>query len=98
MRHHCSCPDDQLCERCYEHAQYSLRPQAATIGVCWAERVARGEHRAREAWPTDGRVLELAAAKVASLTADPRLRSELAASCVAGAAVWWASRPARYRV
>lgn len=93
----CTCPDDALCPACYGHALFAARPQAVTLGACWAERVARTEHRRRAAWPTEGKVLDQAARQVASLAADPRLRAELAAACMEGAAAWWAARPARYR-
>jgi hypothetical protein len=64
----------------------------------WAEHVARHpEHRAHASWPEDERAAAIARRKVATLAPDPRLAGELAAACMAGAAAWWAIRPARYR-
>ena len=45
------CPDDQLCDACCAHQLRATSPQADAIGQCWAERVCRGELRARPAWP-----------------------------------------------
>lgn len=93
------CFDDQLCERCYERELIVKSRQADVIGQCWAERTARRvECRGRERWPDDERALAIAERLVAQLSADPRLRAELAVACVAGAAAWWERRPAGYRV
>lgn len=95
----CTCPPDALCPRCYGRELASKLGQARVQGAVWAEKVARDpKHRGHAAWPQDERALAMAAGKIAQLTADPRLRGELAAACVAGAAAWWADRPARYRV
>lgn len=93
------CREDALCTACYGRELFTKRPMAGSLGFQWAERLARlhPELRSREAWPVDGRSLAIARRKVASLARDPRLVEELAKACVAGAAGWWARRPARYR-
>jgi hypothetical protein len=94
----CVCPADQLCERCYSRELIVKSRQADVVGQCWAERTARHpEHRGRTSWPDDERSRAIAVRLVENLAADQRLRAELAAACVAGAATWWRRRPAGYR-
>lgn len=102
MEHRCTdlapgCSPAALCGRCYGSELLSKRGQADVLGQCWAERVARRPEFRDRAWPNDERALAMAVAKVANLTPDPRLRAELAKACLAGAAAWWARRPAHYR-
>jgi hypothetical protein len=93
------CPDDQLCEHCFGRALLVKRRQAGVIGQCWAERICRGELRARPAWPEhDDKAILIARRLVGSLAKDRRLLDELAAACSSGAAAWWQRRPERYRV
>jgi len=95
--HHCT--DDQLCERCYGQAVRAKDHQAGVIGQCWAERVCRGEFRAQAGWPeNDPKTVAIARRLVRALARDPRLLDALARACTAGAAAWWRSRPAGYRV
>jgi hypothetical protein len=94
----CTCPKTELCAACYGRELVSHRGQAAAIGQCWAEEVARRpEYRGHERWPDDERAMEIARRRVRQLAADPRLRDELAVMCIAGAAAWWERRPAAYR-
>lgn len=98
QRHDCTCPDTELCASCFGRALLAALGQAAVIGQCWAERVCRGELRARDAWPEhDERTLAIARRKVASLTRDPRMIEELARACSSAAAAWWERRGERYR-
>ena len=93
------CTEEFLCASCYARELFVKRGQANVIGQCWAERICRGELRAREAWPAhEGKAAEMARDKVRYLTRDPRMLEELAAACTAGAAAWWQRRPARYRM
>ena len=93
-----SCRQASLCLPCLADAAAQRRPQARTIGMMWAERICRGEHRARDNWPTlDGKTLAIARRKVAALATDPRLLEPLALACSEGAAVWWRGRPSRFR-
>jgi hypothetical protein len=93
------CASVQLCDRCYGRELIVKRPQARVVGACWAERICRGDLRAREAWPEhDDKTLGIARRLVSALTRDPRLREELAVVCSRGAAVWWQRRPLRYRM
>lgn len=96
-RHDCACPDEQLCDKCFGRARVAALGPARVIGECWAERVCRGEHRAREAWPTGEKPRAIALRLVAQLSRDPRMHPELAVACLAGAAAWWERRPAGYR-
>lgn len=92
------CTADALCERCYGRELVVKARQADVVGQCWAERTARHPaHRGRASWPDDERALAIATRLIAQLSADPRLRAELAGACVAGAAAWWRRRPAGYR-
>ncbi len=92
------CDPAALCDACYGRELRDKRGQADVLGQQWAERVGRRpEFRDRAAWSDDARALAMAAAKVAHLAPDPRLRVELAKAVLAGAAAWWARRPARYR-
>jgi hypothetical protein len=94
----CSCDPAALCDACLGRERFAKRGQADVIGQCWAERVCRGDYRAREVWPErEERTLAIARRKVAELARDSRLVDELAAVCSRGAATWWARRPARYR-
>jgi hypothetical protein len=94
----CTCDPAELCDACLGRERFAKRGMADVIGQCWAERVCRGEHQARAAWPErEGRTLAIARRKVAQLARDPRLVDELAAVCSRGAAAWWDRRPARYR-
>jgi hypothetical protein len=94
----CTCQPEQLCERCYGRELTAKRGQARVLGETWGERICRGELRRRETWPRgEAKTLAIACRLVASLAVDPRLVAELAAVCDAGAAAWWARRPARYR-
>jgi len=93
-----TCVPAGLCPRCYGRELMAKRGQADVIGQCWAERICRGELRAREAWPEhDEKAIGIARRLVRRLAEDPRLLDELAAACNAGAAARWARRPARYR-
>jgi len=93
------CTDERLCECCYGRELMAKRRQASVIGQCWAERICRGELRARPAWPEhDEKAIHIARRLVSRLAQDPRLLHELAAACSQGAAAWWARRPARYRM
>lgn len=95
---YCDCRSVQLCEGCYGRELTSKRGQARVLGETWAERICRGELRQHECWPRgDPKTLTVAIRLVKQLTSDPRLAAELAAICDAGAAAWWARRPARYR-
>jgi hypothetical protein len=94
----CTCLPEALCERCYGRELFAKRGQARVLGEQWAENVGRRpKHRRHVSWPDDEATLAIAARKVVNLTADPRLRAELATLCLAGAAAWWARRPERYR-
>lgn len=93
-----ACQPIALCVTCYGRELTAKRGQAAALGQCWAERVCRGEHRQREAWPTgEPKALTIARRLVSALATDPRLLEELARACDAGAAAWWARRPDGYR-
>jgi hypothetical protein len=93
------CIDDQLCDGCYGRAMLARRGQADAIGQVWAERVCRGELRARAAWPEhEPKTLAIARGLVARLARDLRLLEALARVCSAGAAAWWQHRPAQYRI
>ena len=92
------CTEDQLCELCYGRELLVKRRQAGVIGQCWAERICRGELRARAAWPEHGdKAIRIARRLVGALAKDPRLLDDLAAACSSGAAAWWQRRPERYR-
>lgn len=92
------CTDAALCEICYPRELLVKARQAAVIGQCWAERVARRrEYRGLASWPVNERVLAIAARLVASLATDQRMVGELAKACVSGASAWWARRPEGYR-
>src|ERR1044071_6859325 len=82
----CTCPPDALCPTCYGRELHAKRGQARTSGAVWAERERSG-----------ALTTEQAAALVAPLSPDPRLRAEFAAAAIAGAAAWWERRPVRYR-
>jgi hypothetical protein len=97
-RKDCSCPAEQLCQRCYHRDRLALLAMADVAGQCLAERLCRGELRAAPQWPSTAEAMAIAADHVAHLTGDPKLRAELAAACSAGAAKWWHRRPARYRL
>ena len=76
----------------------SKHGQARVLGETWAERICGGELRQRESWPRGERkTLTIAIGLVAQRTSDPGLAAKLAAIGDAGAAAWWAQRPARYR-
>ncbi len=47
----CSCPADQLCERCYGRELIAKRGQARVLGETRAERVCRGELWEKATWP-----------------------------------------------
>jgi len=52
--HRCSdvtCTPGGLGARCYGHELMAKGRQAGVVGQCWAERICRGELRARPAWP-----------------------------------------------
>jgi hypothetical protein len=88
----------QLCDDCLGRELLAKRGQADVLGQCWAERICRGELRARDAWPTlEEKTLQIARRQVRSLAKDPRLIDKLAVACSAGAAAWWQRRPPRYR-
>lgn len=91
-----TCTAATLCERCLGRELVAKHPMAGVLGQCWAERLARTqrETRGRETWVSD---LDEARRLVASLGQDPRLVAELVVACDAGAAAWWARRPAGYR-
>lgn len=80
----CDCPRDDLCIECYTVEVKTLRPLAGIIGAAWAKRVSRFYPV-----PSLTVVKKLAATRVDFLTQDERVREELVAACLAGAAAWW---------
>lgn len=95
------CLPQMLCWRCLPRERKEKMPMARTIGICWAELVARrfARWRARESWPTETETAaRFARAKVQHLARDPRLLAELLAACLAGAELWWLQRPGQYRM
>ena len=93
-----SCTDVALCRGCYGRTLVVARRQARVIGAWWAERTARRrELRGEVAWPDTPKAFAIARRLVATLVRDARMHDELAAAALAGAAAWWATRPARYR-
>lgn len=96
MRLDCTCPDEQLCTRCYGRAQITATGQARVLGQCWAERICRGSVSV-QAQQLGRDLTQDARSLVANLTKDARLVNDLAEVCIQGAASWWARRPARYR-
>lgn len=93
------CDTASLCNRCVDDADRQLCGVAQARGHAWATAVRRrtAPHRAATPWPAfdaSARVRALAHAKVADLTADPRLQARLARWCVVGAVTAWRA-PAR---
>src|ERR1043166_309038 len=85
----CNCPDNELCQRCYERDRPTLLRHADALGQCLAERLCRGELRALAEWPSTSATLQMVTDEVAALTADDRMRRECARACADGAATWW---------
>jgi hypothetical protein len=84
----------------HDRDQLAKRSQAVEIAYGWAERICRGDLRARDGWPEhDEKALAIARQQVASLAGnDPRLLEDLARAFSTGAAAWWERRPMRYRI
>jgi len=87
------CTRDKLCDRCLEDTLAQLRGVAACRGENWANRVA-ARVSTRSAWPPfeDARCGRLARDKVADLTRDDRLATELARLVHQWAARRWRER------
>jgi len=87
----CDCPRDEKCKTCFAQAIMWFGGMARERGVRWAESVARRQPRhLAQPWPhNEGRPAELARAKVADLSEDPRIVERLAANVAEAAERRW---------
>jgi len=83
-------PPTELPEPSHDRDLLTKRSQAVEIARGWAERICRGDLRARDAGPEhDAKALATARQQVAPLAGnDPRLLEDLARACSTGAAAW----------